>query len=170
MNPSVSPERLQRVLRTVTDQLLSEIASAGHWVGELSSSALSTATAVIALSQLAPEERLPGDGLAVERALDWLRVHQNSDGGWGDTICSRSNISTTALVWAAFGSAKADDAALSTVELCVRWLQTTIGQSGADWVSHLAEAIRRRFAPFGGVDDLEVHPPVPVGEPTRFDL
>ena len=34
---------------------------------------------------------------------------------------------------------------------------------------NLAEAIRRRFAPFGGVDDLEVHPPVPVGDPPRFD-
>jgi plasmid stability protein len=29
---------------------------------------------------------------------------------------------------------------------------------------NLAEAIRRRFAPLGGVE-LEPHPPVPVGEP-----
>jgi hypothetical protein len=29
---------------------------------------------------------------------------------------------------------------------------------------NLAEAIRRRFAPLGGVDDLEPHPPVTVGE------
>ena len=34
---------------------------------------------------------------------------------------------------------------------------------------NLAEAIRRRFQPFGGVDDLDPHPPVPVGEPPRFD-
>ena len=34
---------------------------------------------------------------------------------------------------------------------------------------NLAEAIRRRFAPLGGVDDLEPHPPVPVGEPPRFE-
>ena len=33
----------------------------------------------------------------------------------------------------------------------------------------LAEAIRRRFSPFGGVDDLEPHPPVPLPEPTAFD-
>jgi len=33
----------------------------------------------------------------------------------------------------------------------------------------LAEAIRRRFEPFGGVDDLEPHPPVMVGEPPAFD-
>ena len=34
---------------------------------------------------------------------------------------------------------------------------------------NLAEAIRRRFLPLGGVDDLEPHPPVPVGEPPRFE-
>ena len=34
--------------------------------------------------------------------------------------------------------------------------------------SNLAEAIRRRFAPFGGVE-LEVPPRVTVGEPPRFD-
>lgn len=33
---------------------------------------------------------------------------------------------------------------------------------------NLAEAIRRRFAPFGGVE-LEFHPPVVIGEPTTFD-
>lgn len=33
---------------------------------------------------------------------------------------------------------------------------------------NLAEAIRRRFAPLGGVD-LEPHPPTPIREPPRFD-
>lgn len=32
---------------------------------------------------------------------------------------------------------------------------------------NLAEAIRRRMAPFGGVE-LEPHPPVPVGAPPTF--
>ena len=32
---------------------------------------------------------------------------------------------------------------------------------------NLAEAIRRRFAPLGGVE-IEPHPPVPVGAPPRF--
>jgi plasmid stability protein len=32
----------------------------------------------------------------------------------------------------------------------------------------LAEAIRRRFAPVGGVDDLVIHPEVPVGDPPEF--
>jgi plasmid stability protein len=33
---------------------------------------------------------------------------------------------------------------------------------------NLAEAIRRRFAPLGGADDIEPHPPVLVGEPPQF--
>ncbi len=34
--------------------------------------------------------------------------------------------------------------------------------------ANLAEAIRRRFAPLGGVD-LEQHPRQPVSEPSSFD-
>jgi len=34
----------------------------------------------------------------------------------------------------------------------------------------LAEAVRRRFAPVGGVDDLVIHPVVPVGEPPEFSV
>jgi plasmid stability protein len=33
---------------------------------------------------------------------------------------------------------------------------------------NLAEAIRRRFLPLGGADEIEPHPPVLVGEPPRF--
>ena len=33
---------------------------------------------------------------------------------------------------------------------------------------NLAEAIRRRFAPLGGID-LDPHPRVPVGQPPEFD-
>lgn len=35
--------------------------------------------------------------------------------------------------------------------------------------TNLAEAIRRRFQPFGGVDRLEPHPPVPVSNPPALD-
>lgn len=34
---------------------------------------------------------------------------------------------------------------------------------------NLAEAIRRRFLPLGGADEIEPHPPVPVSEPPRFE-
>ena len=45
-------------------------------------------------------EELVKDGRA------WLARTQNGDGGWGDTILSKSNISTTALGWAAFAGAE----------------------------------------------------------------
>jgi antitoxin FitA len=34
---------------------------------------------------------------------------------------------------------------------------------------NLAEAIRRRFLPLGGADEIAPHPPVEVGEPPRFE-
>jgi plasmid stability protein len=46
-------------------------------------------------------------------------------------------------------------------------LSTTLG-GGRNRELNLAEAIRRRFLPFGGVE-LEPHPPVPVGNPPKFD-
>jgi squalene-hopene/tetraprenyl-beta-curcumene cyclase len=76
---------------------------AGHWVGELSSSALSTATAVTALAIVArPGGRDAKHEALIDDGLRWLAEHQNEDGGWGDTVKSLSNVSTTMLCWAAF--------------------------------------------------------------------
>jgi len=47
-------------------------------------------------------------------------------------------------------------------------LSDAVGGPG-DREANLADAIRRRFLPFGGVDDLEAHPPVPVGAPPLFE-
>jgi plasmid stability protein len=46
-------------------------------------------------------------------------------------------------------------------------LSTTVGGDSNREVN-LAEAIRRRFLPLGGVE-LEPHPPVPVGKPPVVD-
>ncbi len=77
----------------------------GVWTGELSASALSTATAVVALAlaeKHAESHDARFEGL-IERGLAWLAAHSNADGGWGDTVLSASNLSTTTLVWAALG-------------------------------------------------------------------
>ena len=82
--------------------LLRRRVEAGHWEGHLASSALATATAVTALA--CGERaglRAPDGQRLVAGGLDWLTATQNADGGWGDTPHSVSNISTTALVWAA---------------------------------------------------------------------
>jgi len=47
-------------------------------------------------------------------------------------------------------------------------LSTTLGAERSREVN-LAEAIRRRFLPFGGVDEIEPHPPVPIGNPPVLD-
>jgi len=45
---SIDPDRLESAYQIARDHLLAERTSEGHWVGELSTSALSTATAVMA--------------------------------------------------------------------------------------------------------------------------
>jgi plasmid stability protein len=47
-------------------------------------------------------------------------------------------------------------------------LRETLGTGKRDHEPDLAEAIRRRFMPLGGVDELEPHPPVAVGAPPSF--
>jgi len=123
--------RLTGAFQKARKQLLESRVPAGHWIGELSSSALSTATAVSALT-LVQRQRLDrrvtrqsplvnGDDLAAGEAqigkliaggIAWLAERQNEDGGWGDTDKSYSNISTTMLAMAAFRLAgKADELA-----------------------------------------------------------
>jgi squalene-hopene/tetraprenyl-beta-curcumene cyclase len=137
--------RVKAALDVATKSLLGEIGRDGFWVGELSSSALSTATAVIALSQLNAEQRTTTDQSIILRGLEWLAAHQNSDGGWGDTDRSFSNISTTALAWAAFGSAGKDAQFESTIQRAIHWLQKASGSQVEGWESQLAEAIRLRY-------------------------
>ncbi len=103
MTPELE-QRLGRAGDQARAALLAERAPCGHWTGHLSSSALSTATAVTALAAVDPKAHAS----LIRGGLEWLAAHAHPDGGWGDTIHSRSNLSTTALVWAAFGIARAD--------------------------------------------------------------
>lgn len=123
---------MKKTFETLTERLLAERTVDGHWVGELSSSALSTATATIALT-LAGDPKLPAGG------LDWLRRTQNADGGWGDTVLSISNISTTALCWSAFAIAGVDDHASQRAE---QWLRQ---KAGSLEPMQLAQAIASRY-------------------------
>ena len=93
-------DRVRDAARTVRSLLVEQRNSAGHWEGELSTSALSTATAVMALEMVnrsQPDSRFPD---LIDGGLQWLAQHQNDDGGWGDTVLSVSNISTTMLAHA----------------------------------------------------------------------
>jgi squalene-hopene/tetraprenyl-beta-curcumene cyclase len=83
----------------VRARLLSERVAGGWWEGELSSSSLSTATAIVALHLVDPAANEEW----ISRGQAWLLQHQNGDGGWGDTPKSKSNLSTSLLVWSALG-------------------------------------------------------------------
>src|SRR6478752_3321476 len=94
----IASDRLKTAYLVARGALLAERVPEGHWVGELSTSALSTATAVMALHLVNPFEHRD----RIDAGLRWLADHQNPDGGWGDTTKSVSNISTAMLIRAAF--------------------------------------------------------------------
>ncbi len=128
----VNPDELERTLARARKMLLGSRNSSGHWVGELSSSALSTATAVCALTIVSRG----GDGQAVSADIGnlvdggrrWLIQHQNRDGGWGDTVDSPTNVSTTTLCWAALGMDESNEDSVCALEKAKVWLQKNVGE------------------------------------------
>src|SRR3954447_10602393 len=133
----MDPDRLRAAYLTARDALLAERVPAGHWAGGLSTSALSTATAVMALHLVNPFEHRE----RIDAGLRWLAEHQNADGGWGDTDKSVSNISTSMLVRAAFELTGAIRDHPVAVENAEAYLTMTAGKTP----ERRAEAIRRRY-------------------------
>jgi squalene-hopene/tetraprenyl-beta-curcumene cyclase len=127
-------DALDRTVENLVTRLLGRRTAGGWWEGHLSSSALSTATAVSALSLATDDDIDPG--------LNWLATNQNGDGGWGDTIHSRSNISTTILCWCCFSISQSRNRYESTVNRAETWLRREAG--GID-AATLVEAILRRY-------------------------
>ncbi|MDE2713364.1 MAG: squalene--hopene cyclase [Verrucomicrobiota bacterium] len=136
---SLDPARLEAALQTARAALLAERNAEGHWTGELSSSALATATAVVALQQVQTQT---GDDHShyIKDGLNWLVAHANTDGGWGDTTKSISNISTTTLCWAAFH--KTPEEYSATVAAADAWLTKAAGGTSPEM---LAPAIIQRY-------------------------
>jgi len=132
--------RLERAYRITRDKLLAERTPDGHWVGELSTSALSTATAISALALV--QQRTSQDHSAlIAGGIAWLAAHQNADGGWGDTVKSLSNISTTMLCRAAFHITETAEQYADCVRRCETYLTERFGRTPAE----LAEAVRQRY-------------------------
>lgn len=90
---SLNRARMESAFETALDHLTSQMKPEGYWEGELSPSALSTATAISALSVAGLDDKT-----AIGLGQEWLRRSMNPDGGWGDTIDSPSNLATTLLV------------------------------------------------------------------------
>ncbi len=133
---------LERAYQTARAALLAERTPEGHWVGELSTSALSTAVAVSALALVQKNTSAHGtfDAL-IQGGLHWLVEHQNADGGWGDTVKSFSNISTTMLCRAACHIAEATEFFAASIDKCEKWLHKRYGRTP----EALAEAVRARY-------------------------
>jgi len=131
-SPSTETSGLEVTLRNARSALLRERTEGGYWEGELSSSALSTATAVCALHFA----DATAHAVLIERGSIWLQDRQNPDGGWGDTVDSVSNISTTLLGWAALrlvcpdspGNARARD-----------WVEREVGDLGPHFIVQAVE-------------------------------
>ena len=95
--PRPGVKELREAYKSARAALLAWQTPEGCWHGELSPSALATATAVSAFSVVSRERFAD----FIRRGAAWLAAHQNADGGWGDTPESRSNVSTTMLAEAA---------------------------------------------------------------------
>ncbi len=139
------PDRRQvdSAYRAVVERLMSERNSMGHWVGRLSSSALSTATAISFLaffreSTRADQSTRQQIDMQIEAGLNWLGAQQNSDGGWGDTPQNYSNISTSMLVVAAMhaaGAVRKTETASRAIQMAEQYIESAGG----------VEGIRRRY-------------------------
>src|SRR4051812_9563368 len=148
---AVDRDALLETLNNARAALLAARGPHGHWEGELSSSALSTATAVFAIYQalegmgdtVDPELARVG-GRLIRQGLAWLSLNQNRDGGWGDTTASFSNISTTCLCWAAFVADEnwASGAYDHSLRAAERWLIDKVGTLDP---AKIAQAIKDRY-------------------------
>ena len=150
---------LHAALATAASHLRVAMTVDGHWRGELSSSALSTATAVTALAVVARHAPAHANTSSISQGLAWLAAHPNRDGGWGDTLQSVSNISTTTLCWAAFGAVPdAAERHKAGIDHAEKWIQRHIdlnpkseirsSESGAAStieISALVQALMERY-------------------------
>lgn len=123
-------------LRNAREALLKERNAAGHWEGELSTSALSTATAIIALHCVSPETYAK----PIAGGAQWLVDHQNSDGGWGDTVLSFSNISTSLLCWSALSRIRPE--AKETLNKAGAWISDYTGSLSPE---RIVEKVTARY-------------------------
>lgn len=132
---AVSHSRLETAFRTARDYLLAARHPDGYWEGRLSSSALSTATAISALALAEQAE----DAALLRAGARWLVATQNADGGWGDTIDSPSNLATTLLVAAALKLAK-HPSANDTLIRAGHYLSKLAGDTPAERVTAITAA------------------------------
>lgn len=136
---------LHQALEMLIARLRTARPTPDHWVGHLASSALSTGTSILALHMVDVHSgrSRTEPSMLVRRGMQWLVDHQNVDGGWGDTVRSRSNISTTAIVWAALSFVgDRQNTCTAAVEKATTWLRVAAGDTTP---TALRAAILKRY-------------------------
>ena len=114
---------MQAALQQVWQQLASHRdPESGVWTGELSSSALSTATAISALAFVSEHRGDTSNDRLIDAGITWLADQQNADGGFGDTPLSHSNIATTMLTVAAVHACGRQDDYASVIEAAQKYI------------------------------------------------
>jgi prenyltransferase beta subunit len=88
---------IENQYQSLVNRLIQEKNNDGFWTGQLSSSALATAVAIVAFKVQGKAE----SGKRIGAGLTWLLGNVNFDGGFGDTPESASNVSTSLLCYAA---------------------------------------------------------------------
>jgi squalene-hopene/tetraprenyl-beta-curcumene cyclase len=128
-------DRISATYRYVVDRLLAERDRDGRWPGRLSDSALSTAVAVSALCLAARDV----SAARIRAGAAWLMTHQNSDGGWGDTTDSPSNLATTMLARAALALAGSQCEVKAAAARADAWLTERAGTTMADRAAAISQ-------------------------------
>jgi squalene-hopene/tetraprenyl-beta-curcumene cyclase len=124
--------RIEEAYAKLRKQLFAMQNADGFWTGKLSNSALSTATAVSALSvqkRFVPSLANESQSL-IDRGCDYLRAAQNLDGGFGDTDRSYSNIATTYLAMAAWHLAEKQNQFSAELMEANRYIEQAGGWDG----------------------------------------
>ncbi len=101
-------------------QLKAQEVEGGLWNGHLSSSAVSTAVAAFALS-------LRGENERSCMGAQWLVGNVNSDGAWGDSPESPSNMTATLIASAALYAMKSSVDSQAVREKARKWLREHLG-------------------------------------------
>lgn len=93
-------EKIQTMLSDATERLLSMRREDGMWEGQLSSSAISTAVSVFALSVI--DRQAYAD--EIQGGTRWLLDTMKPEGAWGDSVESPVNMTATLLSYTALTS------------------------------------------------------------------
>lgn len=137
----MSESKFREKYKALCGQLVREMNPEGFWTGQLSTSALSTAVAIVALKTAGD----PKDRDRIDSGFTWICRHMNGDGGYGDTPESISNASTTLLCYAAVKHCQAG----TNGEPCLKSMEEWLAKKG---ISFGSDAIIDNILKFYGKD------------------